>query len=214
MKLEGLFWGLVLILFTLIYIDRTSVRKVNISPRFKPTVIENPIWYSTLYREGVIIGKTYYCPAGKLSSGVGNTQDVIPVKDTAEAFHILRATMKYYRNVISKRWSYLNEDQINAVVSLAMNCKWDTVFNSSFSRRLDKQKKPNFINYCKYFSKRKSKYVVSYNLLQCRLYEQGLFDGMEEVTWRHPITKEVKIFNIDSIQSFYKKEWVLRVKYF
>ena len=166
---------------------------------------QNPVLFCILYREGIILSK-YKCPSGKETIGVGNTHSNEKIITINKALDDLASQMIYYHKIIMKRWPHLTVEQGWAVTSFAINVKWKTAFNSSFSRALDKKQIPSFERYCYYGN------TKSYNLLQSRLYEKGLFCNDVFVNWYHPVFKKNVTLPLEGIEAFYKKYFITRIK--
>lgn len=135
---------------------------------------ENPILYAVMYREG-FKSETYVCPSGKKTIGYGDTHSQRSFVTEKEARVNLEKTMNKYYNVICSKYPYLSDNQCWAVVSIAINCKWETLFgkNSSFHKALKNKKCPPFEKYVFYFAN--GKWVKSKNLVQSRKFEKKLF---------------------------------------
>ena len=139
------------------------------------------IWYSVMFREGYS-SSIYTCPGGKKSSGFGNTHNP---KDTnsKQAAYTLYDTLEYYYGVVSTKYPHLSDQQRWAVVSIAANCKWNTIFGkkSSFNKALLNQECPAFERWC--YDAKGNKRM---NLLQSRLYEKALFMNQDSFIWVNP----------------------------
>jgi len=189
----------ILLLICNIHLSKSNITYYN---KNQP---ENPVLFCILYREGLILNK-YNCPAGKKTIGVGNTHSKEKITTINKALDNLSNQMIYYHRIIMKRWPYLTVNQSWAVTSFAINVKWKTAFNSSFSKALDRKEIPHFEKYC-YYGRTKS-----YNLLQSRLYEKGLFCDDIFVNWYHPNFNKRITLPLETIEEFYKVYFITRIK--
>lgn len=206
----------ILLVFSIYHCKEKQV--IEIKPNEIVEEEQIPILYSVLFREGVVLNKTYICPSGKLTDGAGNTRNPKGVKTVEQAILSLQDTIKIYKEKIEKRWPHLNQRQVYAVISLAMNCYDYVGFNSSFSRALDKQKTPDFTIWCKYTkevivgSDTIKVKVKSQNLLQSRRYEQALFNNDSILVWNNPYRNySNEETTLENLQDFYKQHWEERI---
>lgn len=178
-------------LFVLVFMGLGCVKHPEPVPVLQPEVYfpkEQPrdtgiylIWWSVQFREGYS-SNVYICPGGKRSSGFGNTHNPKTTTER-EAAYTLYDTLYYYYSVVSNKYPSLSEQQKWAVVSIAANCKWNSIFgkNSSFNRSLLNQSVPPFELYC--YDGKGNKRM---NLLQSRLYEKALFTHSDSLIWINP----------------------------
>lgn len=166
------------------------------------------IWYSIMFREGYR-SELYTCPGGKPSSGFGNT--INPKATNIKAASLtLYDTLKYYYNVVSQKYPYLTNNQKWAVVSIAANCKWNTIFgkNSSFNKALLNMETPAFEKWC-----HDAKGNKRMNLLQSRLYEKALFMGQDTFVWINPYREYAdEQTTVANLQQWYKNHYQDRIK--
>ncbi len=187
----------------LIFTSANTGEYDGINYRVTPDTGFLTIWYSIMFREGYL-SNIYTCPGGKKSSGFGNTHNPKPTTER-EAAYILYDTLYYYYGVVSTKYPLLSEQQKWAVVSIAANCKWNTIFGqkSSFNKALLNQECPAFEKWC--YDAKGNKRM---NLLQSRLYEKALFTNSDSLIWINPYrgytNEETTVFNL---QQWYKDHY-------
>lgn len=195
------------------YIHKTQISiKREIKKETKwipvPDTGKYAIWYSTIFREGYK-SQVYTCPGGKRTSGIGNTHS--PKKTTFKnACLKLDDTMKYYYKVVSSKYPWLEENQKWAVVSIAINCQWRSIFGekSIFHQALINMEVPPFEKFCY-----DAKGVRRNNLLQSRLYEKALFTMSNSFIWINPYREyQDEVTNLLDLQAWYKEHYHDRTK--
>ncbi len=173
----------------------------------------NPIFYSVMFREG-FVAKQYNCPAGVRTQGFGVTTNLNKNKTLEEAQKDLLDSMLMYYKYIEQTYTHLKPKQIWAVVSIGMNCRWESVFgkNSSFHKALVQQQVPPFEKFC-YYKNVRGRWCKAYNLEQSRLYEKALFEGKDTLVWCNPYRDYCnESTTVKDVQQFYYTHWKDRIQ--
>lgn len=149
-----------------------------------------PVLEMIKYRES-FQPSVYTCPAGVLTQGYGITKNLTQKEKTKQqAEKELIAVMESYYNYTCNRYQHLTNEQCWAVVSIGMNCKFSAIYGkkSSFHKALIRKETPPFEKFVYY--KSNGCWFKSTNLVNSRLFEKNLFNGID-------VSKEI---------SFYKKQ--------
>lgn len=120
--------------------------------------------------------EVYICPSGIKTQGYGMTNKLTKKPKTKEqAEKDLIEIMESYYNFTCNRYPHLTDAQCWAVVSIGLNCKFESIYGSKscFHKALKNKKVPPFERFVYY--KTKQGWKKSSNLVRSRLFEKTLF---------------------------------------